>query len=109
VDLSNYPSTKKGVEALVQDLTPTIADLWKIEREDHTDDLVAIIDAHTNRVSLKARTEVHKQLKKFNPNVDILKRIEKPASKPNGTVRIWTIIGFSNGKVCALPMVLARS
>lgn len=107
-DLSVYPSTKEGVEHLIQDLTPAITNLWKTERKD-SDDLVAVIDAHTNNISLKSRKAVYVQLKRHNPEIDLLKRLQKPASKANGTVKIWTIVGFSNGKVCALPMVLARS
>jgi hypothetical protein len=108
-DFSSYPATQKGARDLIQDLTPAIADLWKSARETCSDDLVAVIDAHTNDISLKPREAVCTTLKTQNPKNDLLPWLTKTASRPNGSVRIWTIIGFSNGRVCALPMVVARS
>lgn len=107
--LSSYPSTREGVKDLIQDLTPAIIDLWKVEREERTDDLVAVIDTQLNSVQLHARKNVCAKLKKHTPDIDILKRLTRPASKADGTVRIWGIIGFPNGRVCAVPLVVARS
>jgi hypothetical protein len=110
-NLPTYPSTKRGVKDLVQDLTPTITNLWKSERGDDSsgDDLVVVVDLSGNRIFLKPRSAVYSHLKRSNPDIDLLKHLAKPASSANGTVKIWAIIGWSNGKVCALPFVVARS
>lgn len=110
-NLSGYPPTKKGAEDLVEDLTPTIVNLWKAEREVKSDDLVAVIDAHANSVSIKSRAGICAQLKKHSPNSDLLSYLSRPvvSPRPNGTISIWAVVGFTDDKVCALPVVLARS
>ena len=110
-NLSSYPPTKKGAEDLVEDLTPTIINLWKVEREIKSDDLVAVIDAHANSVSIKSRSGICAQLKKHSPDSDLLSYLTRSAipQRPNGTISIWAVIGFADDKVCVLPVVLARS
>jgi len=109
-NLSTYPPTQKGVTKLVQDLTPKVIRLWKKERKTLGDDLVVLIDTSTNEISLKPRNLVYSKLKKRNSKVELLERLTRPASIPNGAISIWSVVWFSGGLVCILPpMVLARS
>jgi len=110
-NLSGYPPTKKGAEDLVGDLTPTIIRLWKAEREIKSDDLVAVIDANANSVNIKSRSGICTQLKRHSPKSDLLSYLSRPAvsPRPNGTISIWAVVGFTDDKVCVLPVVLARS
>lgn len=108
-DLSGYPPTKKGAEALIQALLPHITGLWRTERQGANDDLVAVINAHNNTTYIKNRTSVYSQIKAKSPKVSILKKLKKPAPNRNGSITIWAIIGFSAGNVCLQPVVVARS
>ena len=109
LDLSEYPATKTGAEALKTDLRPLIVDLWKTERATKTDDVVAVINAHTNKVHLDTRKKIYRQLLEVNPKQDFLDRLKEPAPSKAGNITIWSIIGFTNGRVCILPITLARS
>jgi len=109
-NLSEYAPTRKGVESLVRGLTPTILQLWKMERESKGDDLVAVIDTQANRVFMKPKEVICTQLRRHKNNADLLVRLTKPASsRANGAITIWSIIGFTTGQVCTLPLVIARS
>jgi len=103
-----YQPTSHGVQEIIKDLTPTLISLWRTERENKSDDVVAIIDATTNKVNLHSRMSTWYRIKRHNPDSDLLERLLKPAAK-NGAVTIWAIIGFSEGQVAATPVVLALS
>jgi len=104
----SYQPTSQGVQEIIKDLTPTLISLWKTERENKSDDVVAIIDVATNNVDLRSRMSTWYRIKRHNPDSDLLERLLKPAAK-NGAVTIWAIIGFSEGQVAAAPVVLALS
>lgn len=113
-DLSSYPSTPRGVEKITKDLLPTMVRLWKRSRACMGDDVVAVVNARTNNVQFEARAEVYNQLKTRNPDLDFLPRLMTQAPGPGapvslGSVRIWVIVGFTDGRVGLRSLTLARS
>jgi hypothetical protein len=108
-DLSEYPATLQGAEALRQDLRPLIVDMWKTERDSKSDDVVVVINTQTNQVHIDTRNAIYRQLQKVNPKVKFLDRLKEPAPSKAGNITVWSIIGFNNGRVCILPITLARS
>lgn len=113
-DLSSYPSTPQGVEKITKDLLPTMVKLWKRDRAFIGDDLVAIVNAHTNKVQIEPRAEVYSQLKTHKPDLDFLPRLMSQAPGPGapislGSVRIWVMVGFTDGRVGLRSLTLARS
>lgn len=102
--------TKASVLNLTQELMPLIVDLWKTERVCNTDDLVAIIDNATNQIYLKTRKEVCRQLQNKPATKELVQKIKQPVLKrANGSIAIWTLIGYPDGKICILPLTIARS
>ena len=78
------------------------------------DDVVAVVNARTNNVQFEARAEVYNQLKTRNPDLDFLPRLMTQAPGPGapvslGSVRIWVIVGFTDGRVGLRSLTLARS
>lgn len=112
-DLSEYPATPQGVEDLKKDLHALIVDMWKTERASKTDDVVAVINAQTNKIHLDTRSRIYRQLREINPppesKRDILDWLREPAPSQAGNVTIWSIVGFANGRFRVSPMTLARS
>lgn len=95
---------------MIEALAPRIIRLWKVERDNlHSDDLVAVINASTNQVSIDNRKKISQKIKRLEPNLDLLERVGKRPIQVNGTVKIWALIGFPEGKICILPFVLAYS
>ena len=110
LDLSGYPPTESGAQSMIEALTPRIVQMWKAERTDfHTDDLVAMINASSNQVTIDPRTTVYQRVKKHDPTLELLGHITRQPSQVNGTVTIWAIIGFPKGQLCVLPLVVAYS
>jgi hypothetical protein len=108
-DLSTYPPTKKGTQDIVRALTPAIRTLWRAEREQHqTDDLVVIIDTQKNTLRMRTRLGLCAQLKRHNHSMSLLKDLRRP-TPPGGhsTLRIWALIGFTEGPVFTASVTLA--
>lgn len=109
-DLSVYPATKLGAWEMVEALTPDLLDLWRTERQQqHTDDLIAVINARSNVVKVDSRLAVYHQMKKRLPTLDLLEYVAKKPSASNGSVCIWVIISFQTGQLCCLPFTIAYS
>jgi hypothetical protein len=109
-NLSSYPPTMEGTKDILTVLTPAIRKLWRSEREQHnSDDLVVVIDTRTGTVKLSTRSSTYSQLIKHNQKISLLPRLKSKAPSPNGTITIWSIIGFAEGPVFISPVVLARS
>jgi hypothetical protein len=104
LDLSAYPATKLGAWEMIEALTPSILSLWRTERQQRlTDDLIAVINARSNRVT------VYQKMKKRLPTLDLLEYVSKKPSASNGSICIWVIIGFHSGQLCCLPLTIAYS
>lgn len=108
-DFTSYPPTEEGVQNLVKDLTPTLVSLWKAERNVKTDDVVAVIDVGTNEVSLSSRSKACQQIKKHKYSSDLLEHLQNPVYATAGSITICAIVGFPEGQVATVPVVLARS
>ena len=108
-DMSVYPATKQGAEQLSEALMPAILHLWKAKRDLIGDDVVAMVDASTNQTSLYTRSSVLSGFKQKSPDAGIVFRLSNPPEAKPGAVVIWTIIRFPKGRLCILPLVIARS
>ncbi len=110
MDLSAYPPTRSGAEAIILALSQKLVHLWKSERLHHrSDDLVAIIQTANGNVRLEPRAAIYTKLKKRSPEFNLIGRIINPPPSDRGAVAIWGIIGFPDGQSCVLPVILARS
>lgn len=109
MDLSTYPPTREGTQDLLRASADTIQRLWRNEREQHTDDLVAIIDTRWNSVRLESRAKTCAKLKRYNPRISFISKLERPAPGPLGAISIWTITGFNEGQVFVSPITIAQN
>jgi hypothetical protein len=109
VDLSAYPATKVGAWGMVEALTPAIIGLWRTERQQHTDDLIAVVNVRSNHVKVDSRIRVYQQMKKRLPTLDLLEHLSRKPDASNGSICIWVMIGFQTGQLCCLPFTVAYS
>lgn len=110
LDFSGYPPTKKGARTLVDALTPRIVSLWRSERKNRgTDDLVAIVDVATNHVRVDSRSVIYSQLKRRDPTLTLLNHVFQQPPTMNGTIKIWSLVGFPKGQIYTLPITLCYS
>jgi hypothetical protein len=110
MDLSSYPATRLGAWEMVAALAPDILNLWRDERQRYlTDDLIAVINARSNRIKVESRTAVYQQMKRRLPTLDLLEYVSKKPNASNGSICIWVVIGFQTGQLCCLPLTIAYS
>lgn len=110
LDLSVYPPTKKGARTLIEALTPRIVSLWKQARQiQGTDDLVAIVDVATNHVRVDNRAQIYLQLRRRDPTLTLLSYFTQQPPTENGTIKIWSLVGFPTGQIYTLPTTLCYS
>lgn len=109
-DLSQFPATVEGAQAIMSTVREDIIKMWRSERHSSsTDDLVAVINAGANQLKLLNREAVWGSVKQFAPELDLLPYLDSKPEARYGTVRIWAFIRFGTGRMCLIPMTLAYS
>lgn len=109
LDLANYPINPKGARSMIEAITPKVVEMWKAGRQALTDDVVAIVDPSNNQIRLEGRLSVYGTLRRRDPSLSLLSKISDQPLNPNGTIRIWALIGFPRGQIYMLPLTLAYS
>ena len=110
MDMSAYPATKAGAWRMIDELSPDILQLWRIERQTQcTDDLVAVVNTKANAVTLEPRSRLYHRFRRLAPNLDLLKHFERPPTAFHGSIRLWVLIEFRTGGLCLVPFTIAHS